>query len=187
MKQTIFLLSLFLLFSAVEIQAQSTNSGILYTYDASGNRIKRELAPDIVGRKANNEQNGSTSNTKGDDARDKENKNQAIASANQIQATFTPNPTTTGNFTIFVQKSEKAISTINPNTQTQEVNNNIAYVSVFNALGELIQYKTTQYDKPLNIDLSAFSKGVYLVKVQVLSSVEGQNGEDVILHRMAYQ
>lgn len=130
--------------------------GIIYTYDAAGNRIHRFSG--VAERKA------------APDAEEK--KETAVVSKNNLQASFTPNPTTSGNFSVVVSKNDLR-------TDNKTVNAENPRIFVYNPLGELIHQESTQYNTQAIINLSAYSKGIYIVKVQ--------SGEDVLMHRMAYQ
>lgn len=154
------LLSSFVLLPAM-LFAQSPINGISYKYDAGGNRIKREPAPDIVERKAN----PNTGNL--------EQKASTVVSENNLKASFTPNPTFSGNFTVTVSRNDfSTISSIPSDIENPKI-------FIYNPLGELIQQKATQFDFRENISLTGLSKGIYLVKIQ--------NKEEVLMHRMAYQ
>lgn len=142
------------------LRGQAPVTGITYSYDAAGNRIHRAPST-IAARKAN------------PDVVSAEQKETTVIKENNIVVSFTPNPTATGNFAVAI--SRKDFST----AYTQNTLSDKPEIFVYNPLGELIQQKSAQYDNQVNIDLSALSKGIYLVKVQC--------GEEALLHRMAYQ
>ncbi len=136
--------------------AQTPVTGILYTYDASGNRVKREPAPQQQGRKANP---------------NAEEKKESVVAKNNIVASFTPNPTVTGNFTVMVSKKDF--------TTTQNAVSEKPQIFIYNPIGELIHQESAQFDNQVNINLSSRSRGIYLVKIQ--------SGEEVLMHRMVYE
>ena len=158
MKQKIFTLSLFLLFSAVKLQAQTPVTGIAYTYDAAGNRIYRAPA--------------TSSDRKANPGTGEKKDSIVTVSKNSLQASFTPNPTTSGNFAVVV--SNKEFLSNGKNTSSEK-----PQIFIYNPLGELIHQESAQYNTHAIINLSKYSKGIYIVKVQ--------SGEDVLMHRMAYQ
>ena len=159
-KNSAFTLIVSLVLFPVILHGQTPITGIAYTYDAAGNRIHRAPATSSE-RKAN----PNASN-------EEKPKMAEVVTQNNIVASFTPNPTTTGNFAVVVSNNDLPTSDKNANAEKPQI-------FIYNPLGELIHQESTQYNTRANIDLSKYAKGIYIVKVQ--------NGEDMLMHRMAYQ
>lgn len=161
-----FLAIIILLLSAKTHIAQTQNSsGILYTYDEAGNRKRREIAPQQQGRNA-----APGTETK---------KETAVVSKNNLQASFTPNPTFTGNFTVVVNRSDFASTDKNTNDKKSVGELVHPQIFIYNPLGELIHQESATFNSPVFINLSKEAKGIYIVKVQ--------SGDEVLMHRLAYQ
>lgn len=138
-------------------QAQTGNQGIQYTYDAAGNRILRSPA---------------TSSERRANPNDEKKEETSVVSKNDLQASFTPNPTFSGNFAVVVNSTAEA-------PMDNKVSADKPQIFIYNPLGELIHQESAQYNSLVNISLSGLAKGIYIVKVQ--------SGGDVLMHRMAYQ
>ena len=175
MKKIITLVSIAFLLINFITKAQTTgNNGIVYTYDASGNRTHRAPATSS-GKKAGP---GNEDKNKGKQEGEKNNegvaKNENLQNSNSnIQANITPNPTNTGKFTVTVSK--KDLSTISSKNSSLEK----PVIYIYNPLGELIEQLSAQYETPANLNLSGLAKGIYFVKAQ--------SGDDVVMHKVVYE
>ena len=120
----------FFLALALFAQAQTQIiTGIVYSYDEAGNRIHRAPAT-ISGRLANP---GTA-----------EKKDTLVVTNNNLKASFTPNPTTSGNFSI-------TVSSNNSPTNDKSANSEKPQIFIYNPLGELIHQESTHYNTLANI------------------------------------